>query len=197
MASNSQYIGLLGGTFDPVHNGHVSIARSFADSVYIDELWVLLTPAPPHKNHQSIASYRHRKKMLELAFENQNNIFISDVEASLPEPSYTIHTVEYLKKKYPETVFYWCIGEDSLVNFTSWYKWQNILKQVSLLVASRPDVDKKKPASISSSNIKWVDHEPVNISSTRLRDKLKKGEKTDFLLPPKVMAYIKKNNLYQ
>lgn len=196
MASNSSNIGLLGGTFDPVHNGHVSIARSFADSDFIDELWVLLTPAPPHKSHQ-VATYRHRKTMLKLAFEDQDDIFISDVESSLPEPSYTIQTLEYLKKKYPEVKFYWCIGEDSLVNFTSWYKWQDILKNVLLLVASRPDVDKKKPASISTSKIRWVDHQPMDISSTELRNKLKKGETADSLVPPKVASYIQKNKLYQ
>lgn len=196
-SSSTQKIGLLGGTFDPVHSGHKAIATSFVDSEYIEELWVVLTPSPPHKRSQSTASYRDRKNMLELAFRDNEKVFISDVESSLPEPSYTIQTITYLQKKYPLHSFYLCIGEDSLVEFTSWYQWEKILQKVSLLVAARPQVGHKPPEALPKDKINWVDHEPVDVSSTEIREKLKKENISSLPIPEKVVSYIKEKGLYQ
>ena len=98
-------IGLFGGTFDPVHNGHISIVRSFLQSGYIDELWILLTPVPPHKLNKEHVSYEHRKEMLHLAFQDIDRVRISTIEQTLPKPSYTVQTVTHLAQKYPEDEF--------------------------------------------------------------------------------------------
>src|SRR5690554_3641750 len=106
-------IGLLGGTFNPVHNGHIAIAKAFLGSGEIDKLWVLLTSFPPHKKGDEFVSYELRHKMLKAAFSGLNNISVSTIEQTLPKPNYTIHTVRHLKEKYPEFSFLFCMGEDS------------------------------------------------------------------------------------
>ena len=89
-------IGLYGGTFDPVHLGHISLVRSFLNSGHIDLIWILLAPNPPHKEHSNITEYSHRKSMLQLAFSSFKNIEILDIETELPKPSFSYQTIEYL-----------------------------------------------------------------------------------------------------
>lgn len=195
MGNSEESIGLLGGTFDPVHKGHFSIARSFLDSKFIGELWVVLTPTPPHKPDESITAYTHRKTMLELAFDDMEDIRISDVESRLPSPSYTIQTIEYLQEKYTEKTFYLCIGEDSLKDFTQWHRWEEILKRCHLLVAARPNVE-TDIENLPTGRIHWVDHTPIHISSTELRKKLSQDIDVNDLIPEDVLTYIEKKNLY-
>lgn len=188
-------IGLLGGTYDPVHNGHLSIARSFLNSDYIDLLWILLTPAPPHKPNQSITPYRHRRKMLDIAFEDMPDIRICDIEKDLPSPSYTIQTLEHLEQQYPSVNFYLCMGEDSLKHFTKWYRWKEILEKYKILVASRPNVEITVD-DISKEKIHQVGHEPIAVSSTELREKISNNIDVNELIPDDVLTYIKEHKLY-
>lgn len=190
-------IGIFGGTFDPVHNGHLSIARSFLDSGYIDELWILPSPDPPHKTDQTLTEFPLRKRMLEAAFSPFGNVVVSDLENRLPHPSYTIQTIEHLKKQYPEKTFYLCIGEDSLIEFDTWYKPGRILEECELLVASRPGIDTEGVRSEIMRRSHFVDHEPVQISSTELRSRLREGKDVDNLLPDPVLKIIEKQELYQ
>ena len=131
-------IGLFGGTFDPVHIGHISIAKAFLGSGQIDDLWVLLTPFPPHKKKLKYVPYELRLKMLQGAFKHIKKASIHTIENELPAPSYTYQSIAYLKDLYPDHTFMLCIGADSLSNFNSWKYHDRILKQVKLLVADRP-----------------------------------------------------------
>jgi nicotinate-nucleotide adenylyltransferase len=105
-------IGLFGGTFDPVHRGHVSIAQSYLNTNFIDSLWIIPSAFPPHKPAQ-ITDFHHRVEMLYLAFKGNSNILINPVESTLPEPGYTIQTLEYLQLTNSENEYYWCIGFNS------------------------------------------------------------------------------------
>jgi len=136
-------IGLFGGTFDPVHNGHVSIARSFMNSGVIDELWILLTPNPPHKKDGKQVQYSSRLAMLNNAFADLP-VTILTIENDLPKPSYTFQTIRHLKKEHPNYEFYFCMGEDSLAQFDTWKFFKEILEEANLLVAKRPVTDIKK-----------------------------------------------------
>ncbi len=189
-------IGLLGGTFDPVHNGHIEIANSFIGSGIIDELWVLLTPFPPHKNQEKHISYEKRLQMLRAGFQSLNCRILT-VEKDLPKPSYTYRTIQYLKKEYPSTDFYFCMGEDSLSNFNTWKFYRNILEEANLLVARRPNSnhDDVLPAILKQTS--FVDHTPVEISSSQIRERINEPEFIRQNIPKKVASIIEKEELYR
>lgn len=188
-------IGIFGGSFDPVHEGHREAVRSFLKSGLIDELWVLLTPDPPHKQTQSQAAYNHRLKMLQLAFDGWSGVVISTVEQDLPFPSYTLQTLHHLKAEHPEATFFLCLGEDSVQHFHRWKSWREILKEVTILAAERPGSDLNLAEPEVLEHTIFVDHEGVDFSSTKLRS----GENAlaGSHLPDSVKQYIETHNLYR
>ncbi len=190
-------IGLFGGTFDPVHKGHVRIAESFKQSGLIEELWILLTPAPPHKTQKVHAPFNLRKKMLEAAFQDHVAIKISTVENTLPRPTYTIQTIEYLTRNYPACTFHLCIGEDSLVHFETWYRYKDILEHCDLIVASRPGFDREEVDEVVKKQAHFVDHEPVDMSASQIRTLLENKQTVDNYLPARVYQIIEENSLYR
>lgn len=197
MAPVQQGIGLLGGSFDPIHNGHLDIAQSFLDSGYLSELWILLTPAPPHKEADGLSDYDQRLEMLNAAFNDHERIRVRDVERQLPRPSYTVQTLAHLTKKYPDQQFYLCIGQDSLADFKQWKDWQQILDYCTLLVAKRPDSHTKDLDPELASNLHFIDHQPIAISSTQVRQAVAEGQDISALVPNAVARIIEQSNLYQ
>ncbi len=197
MASGEKAIGLFGGTFDPVHNGHLAVAQSYLNSGFIDELWVVLTPDPPHKAGRELSRYELRKEMLEQAFAGMSRVTITDVETRLPRPSYTIQTVRYLAERYGDYSFYLCIGEDSLVDFERWYKWEEILEHCDLLVARRPNTEINPVNSKISRHAHFIEHSPVEVSSSELREKISRNEEVSNQIPDAVRKTIHKHRLYQ
>lgn len=191
----SKSIGLFGGTFDPVHNGHLSIARSFLDSGLIDELWVLLTPNPPHKENNQ-TPYEIRLKMLQKAFEGMNQVTINTIENELPKPSYSVQTIRYLKSEFPETTFFFCMGEDSLAQFNSWKFYTEILDECELLVARRPGVTHEDVEDQVLRRTHFVDHTPKDISSSGIKELVSAGKSIDGLVPESVAKIIEKEQLY-
>lgn len=196
MESGNKAIGIFSGSFNPVHNGHISIARSFLSSEFISSLWILLTPDPPHKNEKALAGYHHRYEMLKLAFGDWDRVIISDIETKLPKPSYTLQTLEYLQSQYPDNRFYLCVGGDSARNFTKWHKWENILSGTKLLVAKRKNESLNLNKRVAK-HAHVIEHEPIAISSTEIRNKISTGEDISDLVPKKVREYIKEHNLYK
>jgi nicotinate-nucleotide adenylyltransferase len=189
-------IGIFGGVFDPVHLGHLSISQSFLESNVINQLLILPSPSPPHKQGKPILSLNHRIQMLELAYQGWDNITISDLETRLPEPSYTLQTIKHLQKFNPDNLYFLCIGEDSLKNFTSWYKYRQILDRVTLLVAERPEISLDEVSEDLLEKSIFVDHHPVKISSTSIRKQADFGLKISDGLPDQVLDYILKHHLY-
>lgn len=197
MNDQKQDIGLFGGTFNPVHHGHLSIAESFLDSGFITRLWILLTPDPPHKQESSQLAFQRRLEMVEAVFDKQSNIEICTIENKLPRPSYTSQTVRYLRKTYPGKRFWLCIGEDSLNNFKEWYQWEEILEQCELLVAKRPATDKVALDDRINNKARFISHQPVNISSTAVRRRVAEGKDITGLVPAEVKKIIEANHLYK
>jgi nicotinate-nucleotide adenylyltransferase len=187
-------VGIFGGSFDPVHSGHVQTVQSFLNSGLLDRVLILLTPNPPHKQNHRPAGYRHRFEMLKLAFEHTENTEISEIEKVLPAPSYTLQTIEYLQKKNPDTLFYLCLGEDSLCQFHQWFNYKQILEKVNLIVAERPGFDSSSIEPQILEHVIFVDHKPIAVSSTDFR---KYPGRHDEILPEKVAEYIRAHNLYQ
>lgn len=196
MHSGKKSIGIFSGTFDPVHRGHEAAAASYLKSPLVDELWVLLTPQPPNKKERKLTSYNHRMNMLEIAFRGAENIVVSDLEQSLPTPSYTVQTVGHIRNEYPSYKLFLCIGEDSLAGFTGWYRWEDILNECELLVASRPSASLSRLDPQLKQKVHFVDHEPVAASSSDVRRKIARGEDTGEFISPAVASYIQEHNLY-
>lgn len=197
MTAPQKSIGILGGSFDPVHNGHVAIARSFLGSDLIDELWVLLAPDPPHKTGRAQADFQLRLEMLQAVFKDFDEVKVSDLEKQLPQPSYTIQTLEHLESKYPNNTFYLCIGGDSLRDFKNWKDWQKILGHADLLVAQRPSVNTKTINKSIRGHVHFVDHDPIQVSSTIVRHAVADGDDISGLVPSSVKNIIEKEQLYR
>lgn len=197
MADPNEDVGLLGGSFNPVHKGHVSITRSFLKSGYISQLWILLTADPPHKKSLPTLSFELRLKMLERAFSSEKNVHISTVEQNLPKPSYTVRTLRYLYNQYPKKRFWLCMGEDSVVNFKKWYKWEEILQYCELLVAQRPSVDSIEIDEDLAAKTHFITHQPVEVSSTDIRNQIKNKNDVSELIPEEVEKVIREHKLYQ
>lgn len=189
-------VGLFGGTFDPVHNGHISIAQAFLQSGLIDEIWVLLTPYPPHKSGADHTSYELRLKMLEAAFRNVEHVSINTIERKLPKPSYSIQTIQHLKEQFLENDYYFCMGEDSLSQFHTWKNYHQIIEECELLVAQRPGETHKNVVKEILQHTHFVNHEPLDISSSDIRDKVKAGKPVSDEVPKSVLKIIEKERLY-
>ncbi|MAL16428.1 MAG: nicotinate (nicotinamide) nucleotide adenylyltransferase [Balneola sp.] len=192
----AQRIGLFGGTFDPVHNGHLSIAESFLQSGLIDELWVLLTPFPPHKQDVNQTPYDTRLQLLETAFEGISNLSIKTIENRLPKPSYSVQTIRHLKGEYPDATFYYCMGEDSLAYFHTWKYYTEILEECDLLVAKRPGVSHDEVEDQILRSTHFVSHTPLEISSSSIKEQIQKGDSIAGLVPKSVHKIIEKEQLY-
>ena len=185
-------IGIFGGSFDPVHHGHLRAAKSFLESGLIHRLLVLCTPNPPHKPGK-MTPMHHRMEMLKRAFAGMDDVVISDLEKNLSSPSYTLQTIRYLKSENPESAYYLCLGEDSIEQFHNWYHYREILEEVPLLVAERPGFDSSRVDPEILIRTIFIDHKPVDISSTEIR---KSGDTTE-LLPDTVRSYIEAHQLYR
>ncbi len=190
-------IGLFGGTFDPAHKGHLSIARSFLNSPEIDELWVLLTPYPPHKLSEGYVDYETRLEMLTTSFKGFEGIRILTIENELPKPSFTYNTIRYLKEFHPDNTFCFCMGEDNLSQFHTWKFHKEILKEAKLLIANRPGSDHSGVAEYILDRSTFVEHEPLEISSSMVRERVQSGSSISGLVTVEVEDIILKKGLYR
>lgn len=195
MIENSDRTGLFGGAFDPVHVGHMSVVESILNSQLVDEILLLPTPHPPHKQNEGQISFTHRYRMLELAFNDFEQVEVSDLEKKLPAPSYTLQTIKYLQEHDLEKKYFLCLGEDNLASFREWHKFREILNRVSLIVAARPGVGHEQQDDEILENAIFIDHSEMDISSTELRETKDENFIKDSV-PGNVFDYIKRHNLY-
>ena len=189
-------IGIYGGSFNPIHKGHTQLAASIVAQGLLDELWLLVSPLNPLKSGEvsNIAEYEHRLKMAELATEGIKGVNVSDFERHLPLPSYTINTLGELQKAYPEHEFVLVIGADNWEQFPRWCHADEIIEKYHILIYRRPgcEIDETTlPASVQV-----VDTPLYDVSSTQIRESVKKGRMMRRWLDEKVARYIKRHQLY-
>ncbi len=188
-------LGILGGTFDPIHQGHLFLAKTAAEQYALDK--VLFVPAliPPHKTAKrdmTPAPYRYR--MVELALKNQPGFEVSDVEFNRPDISYTVETLRLLKKKYPQDDFFLILGADSAADISRWKEPVEIQKMAVVLAAGRPGVSQEPPSGFP---VQRIAMKLCGISSTDIRQRIASGKKAEAgSLPQEVEDYIYKMNLY-
>ncbi|MBP3330600.1 MAG: nicotinate (nicotinamide) nucleotide adenylyltransferase [Clostridia bacterium] len=188
-------IGLFGGTFNPVHSGHVNLVKNFKEKLSLDKVLVIPTAQPPHKEAKELVSSEDRINMCRLAFGELAEI--SDIEISRGGKSYTVETLRELKKIYKDDEFYFLVGSDMLLSFKRWYRWEEILTMCTLCATDRNNEQSCKEADKDFfEKIIFCDFEKTVVSSSEVREKLEKGESVLSLLPSEVYDYIKEKGLY-
>lgn len=193
-------IGIYGGSFNPIHIGHTSLAQSLVEQKIVDEVWLLVSPMNPLKQsaNPDILDYAERLHIARLATEGMNGIRVSDFENSLPIPSYMVNTLSELTKAYPQHQFSLIIGADNWSDFHKWYKWKDILTSYPIIIYRRPgyDLDTTSDAVQSAKSITIADTPLYPISSTQIRQAIRQGQIPSEWLSPNVIEYIKNRGLY-
>lgn len=187
-------IGILGGTFDPPHIGHLRLAEEAHKRLGLDK--VIFVPAfiPPHKGKRKITPPSIRLKMAAALIEGEEDFELSDIEIRRREVSYTVDTLREFRSKYPEgTEFYFITGADSLEILTGWKDWKTLLELCHFVVANRPGFSRQAlPAKATALEI-----EPLDVSSTLVRGCVRKGLAIDTFVPARVKAVIDSERLYR
>lgn len=187
-------IGIFPGSFNPVHIGHLALACYIKEYGNLDEIWMMVSPHNPLKDIHSLCLPEHRLKMLQIALKGDNEIKASDFEFSLPQPNYTIITLESLKKLYPDNHFSLIIGGDNWKNFEKWHRHKDIIKSFDLIVYPRPNELISQPEHLK--NVHIIQAPTLEISSTMLRESVSNNKALRYFFPQGVYEYIKEHKLY-
>lgn len=195
-------IGILGGTFNPVHIAHVQIAKACFDALSLDKLLVIPTFLPPHKEAKQLADADRRMAMCELAIRDYPGFEVCDYELLEESKSYTYRTLEYLHGKYHDSVFFLLMGGDMFMTVQTWRNPEEIYKMATLCVAQR-EIGKYPSLEEQAVRLRGegascilLNADPTPISSTLIREKIGKGEDVSGMLDPRVLRYIEENRLY-
>ena len=187
-------IGLLFGSFNPIHNGHITLATFILKHKPLDEIWFVVSPLSPFKKSKILLDKNDRLDMVKLAIKPFKKFFPSDIEFKMKTPNYTIDTLYEIKKKYPEDSFSLIIGEDNLENFKNWKDSNLIIENFKIYVYPR-NFSKSK-LNLNFNTLYKINAPTINISSTDIREFIKKNEDIDGLLSPEVLDQIKKKKFY-
>lgn len=188
-------IGLLGGTFDPVHNGHLIVAEWLCEVLRLKKTFFIPNQLHPFEKRTDILPGNVRKEMLALAIEGYTDFSISDFELERDSISYTIDTVNFFKEKYPNEELYYFIGMDNLNDFLKWKDPMGILEKAYLVVYNRTSQDLQNDL-LDHSRVLSVDSPIIDISSSHIRNRIKKNIPFKSLVPHRVFEYIIQNKLY-
>tara|TARA_R110002020_G_scaffold187161_3_gene385360 strand:+ start:15016 stop:15681 length:666 start_codon:yes stop_codon:yes gene_type:complete len=213
-AAMNRRIGLLGGTFDPVHYGHLRGALEVRDSLQLDELRLIPSARPPHRDRPG-ADAAQRLAMVRLAVGEHSGFLVDDRELLRDRPSYTVETLESLRDELGNTVtLFMILGWDAFCGLPNWHRWEELLQLASLVVLQRPEQDQDLPevlkdllaarsisdprqASARHGQILCLSQTPLAISATHIRALAAEGRSPRFLLPDAVLDYIETNGLYR
>lgn len=187
--------GLFFGSFNPIHIGHLAIADYLLEFSDMNDLWLIVSPQNPLKNKQSLAPDYHRLEMVKAAIGDFTRMKASDIEFKMPKPSYTIDTLTYLKEKYPQRNFAVIMGADSLQSIKKWKNYTELLSEYPIYVYPRLGIEVN--VSEFSGNIKLIDAPIMEISSSFIREAIKKGKDVRFYLHDKVFEYVGECGLYK
>lgn len=196
-------IGMFGGSFNPVHNGHVALARAFSEKLKIDRLLVIPTFVPPHKQHDASVTPNDRVEMCRLAFESLSYAEVSTTEIERGGASYTYLTLQTLHESYPQDELFLIMGADMFLSIQDWKKPEIIFALATVCGVPRNQNDTKALAAHAQTlnalgaKTEILDAHVMTVSSTELREKIKSGVDYADLVPPSVADYIRKNQLYK
>ncbi len=186
-------IGLFFGSFNPIHIGHLIIANHVLSHSNLDRIWFVVSPHNPLKESSSLLNENHRLHLVRLAVEKESKFKASNIEFSLPRPSYTIDTITHLTEKFPQHEFSIIMGSDSFFNIKKWKNYKEILKQCRIIIYNRPNFE---PDLTLSKNVDIVNAPLLDISSTYIRKLIKEKKSIRYLVIDEVMDYILANGYY-
>ena len=187
-------IGILGGTFNPIHIGHLTIAEMVYEQLKLDKVIFVPANLPPHKSSKNVAATKDRYHMIRLAVRGNPHFEVLDYEIKKGGKSYSIETVNYLRECYPKrTKFFFIIGSDLLPTLCTWKRIQDILKIVSFVSVNRPGFKEKK----SKIKVKSITLPGLQTSSSYVRQRITFGKTVKYLVPENVLKYIKQKKLYR
>ena len=206
MSEAPKKVGIFGGTFDPVHLGHLVMAEQCREQAELDRIWFIPAARPPHKQDQPLTPFVHRTEMLALAIAGMPAFRVNELEKNRPGPSYTAETLQELHGRYPGTQFALLLGSDCLPDLPGWKNPTRILELAELLVFARPGWSMRSEAEMrqslglsSEAPLRlWVVHAPlIDIASRDLRQRVAQQRSIRFLVPRAVECYIETHGLYQ
>ena len=197
-------IGIMGGTFDPIHNGHLLIAENAFEQLSLDEVRFIPTGRSPHKQGKKITAGAHRLRMVELAIADNPAFAADDRELRSDELSYSYLTLQKMRKNAPDDEFYFIMGGDSLRDFKTWYHPERICSCATLVAAIRDDCDRDHLSTYAdelkqlfSADVRLIQTPNLSVASSELRRRVAAGETIRYQVPESVRAYIEKNHLYK
>ncbi len=204
MSCQNKKVGIMGGTFDPIHYGHLMLAQNALDTFSLDEILFVPSGTPWLKESTKVLSKNKRVSMTGMAIEDNPDFALSTIEIDREGNSYSYETVEELKKEQPETDFYFIMGADSLLEIERWKHPDRLMADCILLVAVRDDCDKegleKQITYLKDkyqADIRILPANRMDISSTKIRQMIQEGKSVRYMLPDQVIRFIQKNHLYQ
>lgn len=189
-------IGLLFGSFNPIHTGHLLIANYMVEYTELDKIWFVVSPQNPFKANDELLDENLRLKMIEMAIADDNRFEACNIEFGMPKPNYTYLTLTTLAEKYPEHQFTPIIGGDNLQSFHLWKNYESILENYQLFVYRRAGFH-ENPLLANHKKISLYEVPLLNISSTYIRETLQAGKSIRYLVPKVVKEFIDEHNLYQ
>jgi nicotinate-nucleotide adenylyltransferase len=184
-------IGILGGTFNPPHLGHLIIANEVFHSLGLEEVWFMPNQEPPHKKKEGSTSNDERMEMLKLAIAQHPHFSIEPIEMGRSGPSYTYDTMKILTEKHRDVQFYFIIGADMVEYLPNWHKVDELQKMVTFVGVQRPAYNIE-----TDYDILYVETPSVDLSSSFIRKRLETGGTVRYLVPDSVRTYIEENGLY-
>lgn len=189
-------IGILGGTFNPIHHTHLHMADVVKHHCQLDEIWFMPTKIPPHKQNEKIASKDDRIEMVRRSIKHVSYFKLCLVEFDIEGPSYTRYTMEHLQNMYPDYQFYFIIGADMVEYLPQWHKVDELIQLVHFIGVGRPgwDIDTSHPYM---SYVQKVNMIPSHLSSTTIRESVREGRSIRFLVPEEVYHFIEEKGLYE
>jgi nicotinate-nucleotide adenylyltransferase len=190
-------LAILGGSFNPVHYGHLIIAEEVYDQLQFDRVIFVPASIPPHKNNQELIAPNHRYKMTCLSTLDNPHFEVSRVELDRPGISYSIQTVRELQRINPKAQISWIIGADLLLEITTWKDYDELLKLCHFIAATRPNYGLAQVPEWLRQQVTIFPITSVDISSTEIRNRVKQGRSIKYLVPQSVEEYIYKHNLYK
>ena len=187
-------VGLYFGSFNPIHVGHLIIANHILNESNLDKIWFIISPLNPFKEAENLLNEYDRLHLVQKAIEGDNRLKASDIEFSLPKPSYTVHTMAYLQEKHPTYAFSIIMGSDSFQNLGKWKNAETIIKNYSIIVYQRPGFEIENRLN---ARVEIMKAPLLEISATHIRELIKTGKSIKYLVPPSVEEEILASGLFK